>query len=84
MATQDYQLRYWGPDSEDGRPDKGRRSFASSDTAIGNARGAAASRAVRCPASHVLVVDKTTRAVLFEWHGSDTAEGKVREYDPYT
>jgi hypothetical protein len=61
---QPWVLRYWGPDQhdEDGRPlrDKGSSSYASPDTALGNARTAAASRATRCPASHVTVTHRET------------------------
>lgn len=76
---QPWVLRYWGPDRYDeqaGRvlTDKGSSSYASRDVAVVNAETAAASRAARCPASHVTVTHRETGEVIFEWHGPE-AEG---------
>jgi hypothetical protein len=73
---QPWVLRYWGPDRYDeeaGRvlTDRGRSSYASPDTAVAVAREAAASRAARCPASHVTVTHRDTGEVIFEWHGQE-------------
>jgi hypothetical protein len=78
MPAQPYQLKYWGPDV-DGRKDKGTSSYKSLDTARGNACRAVASRTVRCPASHVQIIDRSTGRELYFWDGPDVAP---IEHDP--
>lgn len=69
-GSQPYQLICEGGSTDGPRGHKA--SYRNGDTAIGNARQAVASRTVRAPQSHVLVLDKLTGDIIFSWYGPDS------------
>jgi hypothetical protein len=83
-ATQDYQMRIEHPPSERDPKIPNRildaidykQSYASPDTAVGNARRSAAAYEVRGPQGHITITHKPTDSIIFEWWGPDTGKGR--------
>jgi hypothetical protein len=90
--SQDYRVFYSGPQTEpdpelgprfsDKGPQNWRSSYASPDTAIREARSAARSRELRCPDSHVVVVDIRQETVLWAWDGPASPAGVLNGGQP--